>query len=201
MYCKSLKFISIYETFNYFTADIWLVGDSIIHWAGVRAGNTGKPNLRTGKLLGWYGTRGMSWESFLHSLQLKIAFQSPPSIFLVHLGGNDVTGLTMTRIFNLISSGLKYVASTFPSCDVIWCDILPRLNWGTYQDKKIADKKRRRINRHGRQVVRSLTKGYILSIDIDGSTPGFFRKDGVHLSDVGLEFFLDSLKDSLSSRL
>jgi hypothetical protein len=35
---------------------------SLDPWAGIRTGNTGKPNLKTGKELGWYGTRGMSWK-------------------------------------------------------------------------------------------------------------------------------------------
>ena len=121
--------------------DIWLVGDSIVHWAGQRAECTGKPNLQTGKILGWYGIRGMLWTSFIHNLQLKIAFQSQPVIFFVHLDGNDITNLSLTRIFNLISAGLKYIASIFPDCDIIWCDILPRLTWGKTQVIKLADKK------------------------------------------------------------
>ncbi|XP_053404632.1 uncharacterized protein LOC123552767 isoform X2 [Mercenaria mercenaria] len=181
--------------------DIWLCGDSIVHWAGVQAVKTGKPDLKLDKKVGWYGIRGMSWSSFIHSLQLKIAFQKPPSIFMIHLGGNDVSKFSLCRIFNLISKGLNYVASTFPECVIIWCDILPRLNWGTGQIYKKADGKRRRINRFGRQKVLALPKGDVLSIDIDTDTPGFYRLDGVHLSLVGLEYFLDALKDKLVSRL
>ena len=62
------------------------------------------------------------------------------------------------------------------------------------------DSKRKRLNRFGRYFVSKMGGG-ILSVNIDCSTPGFFRPDGVHLSNVGLEFYLDALRDSILDNL
>ena len=37
--------------------------------------------------------------------------------------------------------------------------------------------------------------GYCLAENIDGHTEGFYRKDGVHLSNVGQAMFLDAIKE------
>jgi hypothetical protein len=44
-----------------------------------------------------------------------------------------------------------------------------------------------------------VVEGHELKIDIDLKTPGFFRNDGVHLSDVGLAMYLDSVRECLLS--
>ena len=40
-------------------------------------------------------------------------------------------------------------------------------------------------------------QGMTLSADIDYQTKGFYREDGIHLSDIGLEMFMDTLRDGL----
>ena len=174
-------------------ADFWMLGDSIIHWAGHYAREQGRRNLGLSSTLGWYGIRGMSWVSFRHNMQLEVLFSPPPKGIFIHLGGNDVTTQSLCRIFTLIRSGLRYLRVAFPNTKIIWLDVLPRLIWvpGSKEDKK-----RRRINRFGRQVVGTL-KGEVLTCEIDNMTPGFFRQDGIHLSQIGLEMLLDAIKDKL----
>ena len=69
------------EDFEFQSTDIWMLGDSILNWAGAYATERGTPNLklRNPNSVGWYGIRGMSWTHFTHSLQLWILFQAPPS--------------------------------------------------------------------------------------------------------------------------
>ena len=71
--------------------------------------------------------------------------------------------------------------------------VLPRLVWASGSPE---DCKRRRLNRHGRLVASSL-KGHQVGVEIDNTTPGFFRPDGIHLSQVGLEMMLDNLRDAV----
>ena len=39
--------------------------------------------------------------------------------------------------------------------------------------------------------------GRIVKVDVDYTTPGFYRTDGVHLSLVGIEMMLDKIRDEL----
>lgn len=185
----------LYYLFAFLSSDFWIMGDSIIYWAGQYALQQGRRHLSLNKTIDWQGIRGMSWVSFRHRMQLKAVFDTPPRALCIHLGGNDIESMSLCRIFALMRSGLKYIHAAFVDARLVWVDILPRLTWSRGSKE---DKKRRRVNRFGRQLCRHL-KGDFLSTEIDNLTPGFYRRDGVHLSQVGLEMFLDAIKDKLSS--
>ncbi|KAH3804567.1 hypothetical protein DPMN_132854 [Dreissena polymorpha] len=55
--------------------DIWVIGDSIPYWAGIRALQTGKSDLKIPdhKQIGWWGMRGMTWALFRHAANFQIA--------------------------------------------------------------------------------------------------------------------------------
>ena len=91
--------------------------------------------------------------------------------------------------------------TAFPVVTIIWIDILQRRVWsGASGEHESVENKRRRVNRWGRYLVRSSGRHDILSPDIDEAT-NFFRPDGVHLNDVGLEFYLDYVRDALLKNL
>lgn len=194
-YFPLIRLVPIILMFKLFSSDIWCMGDSIMYWAGEYAQSRDRTHLGLLHEIEWSAKRGMSWEDFRHHIQLKVVFASAPKVIMIHLGGNDVEKLTICKIFSFIRSGLKYIKAAFPACQIIWIDILPRLQW---TQGSTADKKRRRINRYGRQLARVLHGGSV-SVEIDSVTPGFFRADRVHLSQVGIEMFLDALKDKLLS--
>ena len=101
-------------------------------------------------------------------------------------------------MFNLIWHGFDYVTAACPEAHFIWVDILQRLRWTeSYQADIIIESKRRRVNRFGRALFNQLRKGHSLVHDIDIQTPGFFREDGTHLSDIGLAMYLDATRDAL----
>ena len=181
-----------------------MLGDSIPYWAGEYAVERGIPNLSLPPewSLGWYARRGMSWEQFIHELQLRVLFQPAPKVILIHLGGNDLCSLSLLRIFNLIRRGIHYLSGAYPSAHFLWVDILQRLHWtDTYGGDVLIERKRLRVNRFGRQLVTSLLHGHTLEHDIDYNTPGFFRPDGTHLSHIGLAMYLDATRDALLSIL
>jgi len=74
---------------------------------------------------------------------------------------------------------------------------LPCFNWRAPEAENGAiDRIRKRTNQLGHQVMRR-TGGQVLHLDIDLKTKGFFRADRVHLSDVGLDMYLDGLRELL----
>ena len=177
-----------------------MVGDSILFWAGEYDSERQTPNLSLPSewTLGWYTKRGMSWTQFIHNLQLRVLFQPQPKVILIHLGGNDLCSLSLLRIFNLVRRGIGYISSAYPEAHFLWVDILQRLFWtDSYKEDVIIERKRRRVNRFGRLIVRALPHGYSLVHDIDIRTPGFYRPDGTHLSNIGLAMYLDATRDIL----
>ena len=179
-------------------ADVWIIGYSIPFWAGKRAEARGKPDLDMpgGAAVSWMAVRGMGWEKATHHLQLPALFQTPPQVLVVHLGGNDLVRHSLRLVFKLINDTYDYIRAAFPDAILVWVDILPRFCWRAPKNEhKAIDKKRRRVNQLGHQAVRK-AGGQVLHLDID-LTRGFFREDGVHLSDVGLDMYIDNLRELL----
>ncbi|XP_045202245.2 uncharacterized protein LOC123555718 [Mercenaria mercenaria] len=183
-------------------SDVWILGDSIPYWAGVRARTTGKPNLRLpGKTIAWRAVRGLRWQTLRNCIEASVLLASPPKILVINLGGNDLTSRSILQIRNVIEREIKYFRAAFPDTVIIWVDILPRRKWqGALKSWKTIEFKRRRINRWGRYLVSCKGRYDSLSHDIDVETE-FWLRDGVHLNDVGLEFYLDGLRDILLKNL
>ena len=82
--------------------DTWIVGDSLVHWAGLTAAARDK-NLGVGGVsIGWHGVRGMKWGDFISYVQLLRMSNSAPRTVLVHLGGKDFEKSSKCQIHNLI---------------------------------------------------------------------------------------------------
>jgi hypothetical protein len=141
------------------------------------------------------------WTSLRHEIEAKVLLSSPPSIIIIHLGGNDLISISNLQIKDVMRSELLYLREAFPTTIIIWVDILPRRVWGSDPSAyKILENKRSRINRIGRQLVSSLGNFDLVKPDIDSKT-AFFRQDGIHLNEVGLEFYLDYLRDAILKNL
>ena len=178
------------------------MGDSIPRRAGERALERGIPDLKLTASIAWWGVGGLTWSGLRRSVESQVLLCCPPKIIALNLGGNDITRAPCTAITNKISKEIRYLRAAFPLATIIWIDIIDRINWRTNQfSRTVINAKRKRLNRHGRSWVKSTGPSDVLSIDIDASTPGFYLADGVHLSEVGLEFYLDALKDVLNKHI
>jgi len=96
--------------------DIWILGDSIPHWAGVRAKyrSTEHLNLPGGVTVAWWGVRGMGWDDFIHQMQLPVLFRSPPKVIVLHLGGNNIVQHSLKVVFKLVQESVEYLAKALP---------------------------------------------------------------------------------------
>ena len=152
----------------------------------------------------WTGVPGMHWADLLSKFQLRMISGGRPSIVVLHLGGNDLASESLVSLKNNIISDITYMAGVLPNTRFIWFDILPRLRWRAVSlacDKEL-DLKRKRVNRFGRGAVCQYTKfGGFIGSNIDRHTPGFYCSDGVHLSEVGMNMYLMTLKEALTKFL
>ena len=162
----------------------------------MHASDTQKSNLRIPNVtIAWMGVRGLGWTGFRREIEAKVLFSDSPKLIIIHLGGNDLTLLTTVQIKRCIREEVRYLREAFSETVIVWIDILPRRVWrGAVDGSNVVDRKRNRLNRIGRQIVRASGKHDIVVPDIDVES-GFFLDDGVHLNFVGLEFYLDYVKD------
>ena len=157
----------------------------------------------------WFGRPGMHWPQLKPTIQLKMLFHTTPALIVVHLGGNDLVSIKLAKLMSKIKKTLWYLQSVFNDTYIVWSDILPRTQWRGLDDiasmkhldlqqkLKLMDQKRKRVNRAGRQAVRTLTWGRSILHEIDTDTPGLLKRDGTHLSKIGNHIFLLTLQEAI----
>lgn len=61
--------------------------------------------------------------------QLSIILNPRPVVIVLHLDGNDLATVKQGKLIRKIKKDINYIATVFPSTQVVWSDILPRLSW------------------------------------------------------------------------
>lgn len=173
-------------------------------WAGSRAELVGRQNLRLEPFnltVRWLGRRGMQWTDLKNELQW-ICLHRVPKMIIIHTGGNNVIGTPMQKMKRLMAKDFSYLFHNLPETLIVWSEILPRLSWKFStpgSDLEVIDKKRKRFNKLGRQMVHDHPHGHFIIHDITTDTPGLFLQDGCHLSDVGLDLFCNSFQGAIET--
>ena len=144
----------------------------------------------------WPPSRGSPFK-----IQLGLIQGRHPSMIFVHVGGNNIANTNQCKIIRLLKRELYYLREIFPQSTIVWVFILPRLYWSSTpgsSDLVKMNKKRLRINRSISNFTLNNVNGKSLYIkSIDTKTTGFFRKDNVHLSDIGNELFIFSIEEAI----
>ena len=182
--------------------DIWITGDSIVRWAGVQYHTR---NRLLEYSVEWDGHSGLCVEKLHANLQLGLLRGKNPKIILLHLGGNNIHNTNQGKIIRILKREANYLFLNFPEALIAYVFILPRLSWSRSDDTvsvRTMNQKRLRINRTMSNYFLAHSKGRVLNIkSIDAATTGFFRTDGVHLSLVGIEMYINAICESINSFL
>jgi lysophospholipase L1-like esterase len=110
--------------------------------------------------------------------------ENPPGYIVLHVGGNDLGYVKVGFLRNRIKNIIRKIRILLPNTRIIWSEILPRNQWGYSQKESIA------------AFVLQLGGYYIQYPDI-ALEMQFFKRDGVHLTDLGNEIFLNILHGAL----
>ena len=108
--------------------------------------------------------------------------------------GNVKVGYLRNRIKNCINT----LSQKIPQTKIVWSQILPRLKWRYSDNMKAMEAARVRINSTIATFVIKNGGHYIKYPDILPSEL-FIQPDGVHLSDLGNNIFLNTLQGALES--
>ena len=112
---ESAKAIVIQFTIIYF----WFLNWSI-EFCGMK---------RYGYTILWQDKGDLKWQDLVPRLVFLSNLESPPSVLVVHCGGNSID---QTPLFDLraeINFSLNQIKVMFPETKLVWSQILPRSNW------------------------------------------------------------------------
>ncbi|XP_053114247.1 uncharacterized protein LOC128328362 isoform X3 [Hemicordylus capensis] len=185
-------------------ARVLILGHSFIFWARKWA-QSAHPGTQLGlgrwATVEWLGRRGMRRAQFLPMLHEFLEGNPVPDVLLLHFGGNDLVDQSGISLSRQIAQDLVVALSWCPGLVVIWSDITQRRVWrGAVKQNKV-DRARRGVNAAMARFIASKGGGCIPHNDIAFSLPQLFRGDGVHLSPLGMRYFLDDLRLGLATVL
>ncbi|XP_077789766.1 uncharacterized protein LOC144328799 [Podarcis muralis] len=183
---------------------IWMVGHSIVHWAGVAARRSGvgpglglPPHIR----LSWLSRRGMRWSELLPLIRRQLLLEGPPSAIVIQLGENDLVSMDCFYLRAAILNDLGTLRAMVPSAKLFWSKLLQRRVWQGSRCPVATERARKRINSAVSRKVVELGGDVIFHPQIAAREPSFFRDDGVHLSASGNEVWIGAVVAKLRSWL
>ena len=122
-------------------------------------------------------------------------------MLVLHCGGNDVGQYSVADLRHYIKSQICYLKKKLPNTKIVWSQILPRGNWRYSDNAKAMNRVRIRLNSAVATEAIRLNGGYIKYPDLVLSSTALWSVDGVHLSDLGNDLFLNTLQSALESML
>ncbi|XP_056006650.1 uncharacterized protein LOC125660295 [Ostrea edulis] len=179
---------------------LWIIGSSNVHWAQQYAENTNQLDLGLKQFaIIWNGKMGMVWEN-LSSVVARMSKSSPPSILILHCGGNNIgyPQNTLKGIQKFMKRTLAQLGQDLPNTLIVWSHILPHGNWRKSLSNFEGEKVKKRINSAiATFVLNQLHGASIKYPDIQVSYKRLFRIDRVHLSDLGNSILINTWKNAI----
>ena len=176
---------------------MWIIGSSMIVHAEKRT--NGRHNLGLNILdysLIWAGMSGMHWDALVTTVHAMLRCFGIPKIIILHCGGNDISDVSCGNLLFHLKFALFTNSKMLPGSMVCYSNILPRLNYRYSNNSKAMERTRKRINRG---VPSFLSKNISYSTahpDVDDGHSALLKDDGVHLSFLGNDLFINTLKEA-----
>lgn len=177
-----------------------MVGSSIVKNAFFASTHRpGGANLGLQRLnvsIWWQGKGGMGIHQLLHHLEIMLNYEDPPTYLILHLAGNDIGSMKVGYLRNVIKKCLNGLRQILPNTTIVWSQILHRLSWRYSENLEAMQRSRYRINNSIAAFVLKNGGCYIRHPDI---LPNhiFLKEDGVHLTNLGNDIFLNNLQGGL----
>ncbi|XP_029460774.1 uncharacterized protein LOC115093239 [Rhinatrema bivittatum] len=181
----------------------WIIGHSYVRWAHKRA-----QQRPTREYLGmvkqrialiWKGISGMVWDQLLQTvLELRNSNPVTPTALVIHLGGNDMPWTKSVALTQKLQKDILVLHNMFPQSVIVWSCITPRRVWRGERSHAAVENARKKINRWMVKFM-STIDGLSVMHELIDESPGMFRHDGIHLSDIGWDIFNSDLQDSIQA--
>ena len=129
-------------------------------------------------------------------IRLLMRLEDTPDYVVIHIGENDIGDIRVGHLHYLLVRFMSWLAQMMPQTGLIWSAILPRLPWKYSDNNDRMEKCRRRLNSSmGLHMVRH--GGYCIKYPEIKADRRFFKSDGVHLTKIGNQVFLNILQGAI----
>jgi hypothetical protein len=183
--------------FSGINKDIWVVGSSMIQRAGehskIRPTGTFLGLQQLGCQLVWVGMPGMKWENVVPLIHSLMNYMCIPFAVIIHCGGNDIGLVPCGELLFHI----KFTIAILSSMLRVWSSIIPRMKWRYSENIRHMEITRKRVNRGISSYLLKIGGYVIRHPDFDDKHPALFKKDGVHLSFIANDIFLNQIQEKL----
>lgn len=145
----------------------------------------------------WQGYGGLGLKSLEGKLNtlIKVWDGKNPDYILLHVGANDIGKRGVFQILRQIDGLVSKIRQIFPSVCIVWSQLLPRTAWRYSENHEAMERVRKRINRYGAMAVLKNGGCYLLHPDLmSDHEQRLFADDGVHLSALGNDLFLNQIR-------
>ena len=185
------------------TPKVWIVGDSIVHWAALLARERRAWNLGLPVHITWKGKRGLRLAELRNYVTTFRDTATDPSLVIIHVGTNDIGYLQKRNLLAEIANVIYYIQGVNATVRVTWSDILPRVKYDNFPVNKqnIPDRVRRAANKYARSVTRRINGASVPHPQITHQSKDLFYRDGVHLSDMGTTILMNNIRQAIVSAL
>lgn len=149
----------------------------------------------------WIGKRGMLWDELSATVSRTLKDFSPPAFLLIHLGANDLGRTKLKVLMEDMEREILRLRLLLPDTKIIWSDLLMRRFWCHAKSGKAMEKARKRVNLAIGGFIKKEGHFVIQHPNIRSSETNLYRFDGVHLSDLGCDVYLNNIQGGLESIL
>ncbi|OCT60520.1 hypothetical protein XELAEV_18046547mg [Xenopus laevis] len=116
------------------------------------------------------------------------ANETHPHILVMHLGGNDMGIMSQRDLVRQVKIDIDKNRSLFVGVGILLSEMVPRLVWRWARDCSAMERSRVKFNKLLSVFVRRSGGVVIWHKELESVLPGYYRRDGVHLSEVGMDF-------------
>ena len=130
----------------------------------------------------------------IHSM---LEIRDPPKYLVIHVGANYLGNKKVGYLRNEIKFILRGLLRIMPQTVLVWSQILPRFSWRYSDNFEAMERCRRRLNNCIASFILKTGGCYIRHPEL--THPALFKDDGVHLTDLGNELFLNNIQGAIET--
>lgn len=149
----------------------------------------------------WQSRSGLLLGDVIKMIKTMRHYEDPPKFLILHVAGNNLGKSPVGTLRQDIKQLIYQIRELMPETQIIWSQILPRLSWRYSNNTKAMDRCRKRLNNFVATLVINMGGSYIRYPDIYPNVTFISETDGVHLTPLGNDLFLNTLQAAIETFL